>query len=94
MMASIWDPLGMSSAYMIRTWLIFQSVVRLKKKWDDVIEDLELYERWEEWTSQLSQLSNVVIGRSLLPSQPMEKCDLVGFTDGSGVAYGCVIYLR
>ena len=40
---------------------------------------------------------DLVIGRNILPSNPIEKyknCEIVGFSDGSSNAFGCVLYLR
>ena len=92
--ASFWDPLGLYVAFLMKGRVIFQSVVRLKGHWDEEIQDVELQKKWKQWVSQIRDYSDVIVGRNLIPRRKMEKCSLVGFSDGSSLGFGCVVYLR
>ena len=72
--------------------------VRLNFGWDQIIDNGELLEAWEKWNQEIEKCTNVLLPRSILPSEKYltEKwsCDMIGFSDGSNNGYGCVIYLR
>ena len=95
--AEVWDPLGLCSGVHLLGKLLFQSIVRLQFKWDKVIENADLNEKWKTWTRDLENCDRTITSRSILPST---KCtekmvpELVGFSDGSEVGYGCVLYIR
>ena len=90
-----WDPVGMLSGLLVRGRLIFQSIVRMKCSWDELVEDVELAKKWSEWILETKKCGDLKIDRSLLPSDDtLSKCILVGFCDGSSVANGCAVYLR
>ena len=95
--ASMWDPLGICAGYLTKGRLIFQSIVRLKLRWDDDIGDTDLYQKWTAWVEQMFSCEDMIIGRSIVPTKPIKNypdCQLVGFCDGSATAYGCALYLR
>ena len=92
--ASLWDPLGLCAAFIVKGRLIFQSIVRLKGGWDEQIRDEELMIKWERWRSQIAECKDIILGRDLFPSRPLPNCKFIGFSDGSSVGFGCVIYLR
>ena len=68
--------------------------MRLKSGWDEQIKDADLMAKWERWISQIAECKNIVIRCDLFPSKPMQNCSLIGFSDGSSVGFGSVIYLR
>ena len=95
--AEIWDPLGFLSGLMVEGKLIFQSIVRMKLGWDEVIADGELENKWERWRVELQKCDGFVVGRSLLPTKGNVedmKFDLIGCGDGSSVGHGAAVYLR
>ena len=97
-LSEIWDPLGMWAGIVITGKLLFQSIVRLKLEWDQVINDEEVLKKWESWREELLKCKDLVVARSIFPSKEYSgenlKPELVGFSDGSSVAYGCVLYLK
>jgi hypothetical protein len=94
---AIWDPIGILEGIRMIGKLIFQSIVRMKSSWEEELSDNELRERWEQWCRDVKDCDDLKIDRSLLPQNELEEprsCVLVGFSDGSSVAYGCTLYLR
>ena len=58
-------------------------------------EDLET--RWKHWVEELEKCGDVIVSRSIMPSKSFKSepnCEVMGFSDGSSVAYGCAVYLR
>ena len=69
----------------------------MKTAWDTQIQDIELEHKWREWLRDLENCENLVVARSLTSSKEFsstQHCELVGFSDGSSVGYGCTLYLR
>ena len=69
----------------------------MKKQWDEKIDDPELLHKWQLWLTEVGKCSGLVVARSLLPSIVFSTpplCSLIGFSDGSSIAYGCTLYLR
>ena len=59
--------------------------------------DSEWFEKWRTWLSELKKCNNLILPRSIMPTKQFEEnptCSLVGFSDGSAVAHGGVLYLR
>ena len=58
----------------------------------------ELLKLWDIWNGEIAKCDDVVIPRSILPIEKIDEkeltCEIVGFSDGSSVAYSCVLYLR
>ena len=96
--AEIWDPLGICAGVHLTGKLLFQSITRLNFSWGQVIHDSELWSTWESWKKEIEKCQNSLISRSVLPPEKYvnEKLqgEVVGFSDGSDVGFGCVIYLR
>ena len=92
--ASVWDPLGICSAVLMKGRLIFQSVVRMKTDWDKEIINEDLKQKWTNWKCQIEECSDIVIERNLVSEKSMERGGLIGFSDGSSTGFGCVVYLR
>ena len=62
-----------------------------------MIENADLNEKWKVWTRDMENCDQTITSRSILPSTKYtEKMfpELVGFSDGSEVGYGCVLYIR
>ena len=98
--AQIWDPLGLLGGIVLTGKLLFQSVVRVKAGWDDNLEDKrELMEKWKNWVDEVEKCDDVVVSRCILPDpdkfkEGSIKGEIIGFSDGSSSAYGCVLYMR
>lgn len=92
--ASVWDPLGICSAVLMKGRLIFQSVVRMKTDWDKEIINEDLKMKWEAWKNQIEKCSDITIDRNIVSIKSMKRCGLIGFSDGSSSGFGCAVYLR
>ena len=97
-MAEIWDPIGICAGVTLMGKLLFQSIIRLQFGWDKIIENHDLQSKWDTWIHEIESCENLVVSRSNLPPKKYntEKmdCELMGFSDGSNVGYGCAIYIR
>ena len=97
--SEIRDPLGLCAGVLMTGKLLFQSVVRLKPGWDDSLEKYrKIIDKWNIWLEEMDNCKDIVISRSVIPSEsvlgPTLKCEVVGFSDGSSLGFGCVLYLR
>ena len=97
-LAEVWDPLGSCAGVLFTGKILFQSVVRIKKEWDEPINCAEMNNRWSAWLTEVDACDDMSIGRSILPSSGeaylTHTPELIGFSDGSSVEYGCALYLR
>ena len=93
--ASLYDPLGLISPFVLKGKAILQEVCHKGSRWDEKVEGPTL-SRWEEWKQQLSQLNKVSINRCYRPSDFGEsiKTELHHFSDASTTGYGMCTYLR
>jgi hypothetical protein len=60
--ASIFDPLGLISPFVVRARVIMHEVWRQKLKWDDVIPD-SIQIAWKEWLDQVFTVPDIKITR-------------------------------
>ena len=97
-MAEIWNPIGICAGVSLMGKLLFQSIIRLQFGWDKIIENHDLQSKWDTWIHEIESCENLVVSRSILPPKKYntEKmdCELMGFSAGSNVGYGCAIYIR
>ena len=96
-LAEIWDPLGFLCGVTMVGNLILQSVVRMKRESDDLIPDEDLETRWEHWVEELEKCGDLIVSRSILPNKSFKSepnYEVMGFSDGRSVAYGCAVYSR
>ena len=83
-LAEIWDPLGFTCGVTMVGMLILQSVVRMKREWDDLIPDEDLETRWKHWMEELDKCGDLVASRSIMPSKSFKSepnCEVIGFSD-------------
>ena len=96
--AEIWDTLGITAGVLLTGKLLFQSVTRLNFGWDKLIEHQELADAWTNWNQKIEKCKDVLISRSILPSEKYAQENLIGeiigYSDGSNVGYGSVNYIR
>ncbi|RLF66451.1 MAG: hypothetical protein DRN30_02085 [Thermoplasmata archaeon] len=93
--ASVYDPLGCLSPFILLGKQILQDMCRENKGWDEPLS-AELRPRWERWISELPQLTNIDIPRCYLPGDFGEVVwiELHHFSDASSTGYGQCSYLR
>ena len=95
--ATHFDPLGLMAPVIIFFKLLLQEIHKLKGGWDKVIEG-ELYEQWKDILEHVKCVPVIRIPRNYLAGggelSDVTNVQLHGFSDASGKAHGCVVYLR
>ena len=93
MTASIFDPLGLLSPFVIKLKLLFQTLCHKRVGWDEPLAD-KLLKQWNELMSEFTLLQQIRITRCYFDDDMV--CDLIewhGFSDASEHAYAAVLYL-
>ncbi len=93
--ATLYDPHGFLSPFIISARILLQRLWREKVDWDDDLPT-KIKQEWQKWLDSLSHLSQLRIPRCIVPTveaKIAEKTVHV-FCDASGEAYGTVAYLR
>ena len=92
--ASVFDPLGLVSPFVLKGKRILQDMCLVGLSWDDALPpDLEI--RFQKWLSYVPSLLDIQITRSLKPSGfIVSSCELHHFCDASSTGYGACSYLR
>ena len=93
--ASLYDPLGLVSPFLLPAKRILQSTCNSELGWDDDIPE-ELAEEWLKWLNDLPKLENLKIPRCVKPSEfgDVTMYQLHVFSDASTTGYGAAIYLK
>ena len=91
--ATVVDPLGFISPFVVVAKMLLQELWSRRYGWDDEIQD-ELAIRIVTWFNHSESLSTVAIPRCLRFALPVKKKEIVTFVDASKAAYGAVSYLR
>ena len=92
--ASIYDPLGLVSPWILRGKLILQRATQLRLGWDENVPE-DLSNAWSDWLKCLRSVSSIVFSRCLKPTAvDPGYCEFHVFCDASEMAYGCCVYLR
>ncbi|GAA6067476.1 uncharacterized protein LOC103911210 [Tachysurus ichikawai] len=93
--ASLYDPIGFVSPFILRGKCILQELCRKGIGWDDQLPD-ELCSRWEDWKNGLQRLKEVAIPRCYHPNafNKIIRTELHHFSDASNAGYGVCSYLR
>jgi hypothetical protein len=91
------DPLGWISPVLIRAKILLQELWKCKLDWDIPIKST-LLSKWKKFIQDLPLLENFTIQRCYSPPPSSQgltpRFQVIGFSDGSNVAYSAVIYLR
>ena len=92
--SSVFDPMGLVSAYILKGRIFFQQTNELKLEWKDKIPD-EIKIPFDKWKESIIHLRKIKIPRwtSMLGYEDSEV-ELISFSDASSTAYGCVFYTR
>ncbi|XP_057709746.1 uncharacterized protein LOC130927761 [Corythoichthys intestinalis] len=92
--ASVFDPLGFVSPFILLGKQILQQMCRDKLSWDDPLPD-SLRPHWESWLLDLQNLVKVKVQRCYTPSSfKVQHYELHHFSDASVSGYGMCSYLR
>ncbi|CAG2217799.1 unnamed protein product [Mytilus edulis] len=94
--ASIYDPLGLASPFVLTAKLLLRSFCKTdggNGGWDEPIADA-MRQKWIEFFKGVFQLESIQFPRCIKPEAAYKNPVLVVFSDGSSVAYGACAYIR
>ena len=91
--ASIFDPLGLVSPWVIWGRILFQSATKLKLDWDDEVPE-SIANDWESWRQSLNAASSTQFPRCIRPRSFDGYAELHIFCDASFSAFGACAYVR
>lgn len=87
----LFDPMGFIQPITIIAKLLLKQVWEAEVEWDDPVPD-SILTAWNSFQIQLEELKQFALPRQAFPSES-ESLELHGFSDASGKAYGCAIYM-
>ena len=90
--ASLFDPLGLPSPFILSSKVLFQKLCKDKIHWDSPASEC-VKEQWIKYLNNLKAIKSVAIERHLLYCEVSEK-QFNRFCDSSGIAYGAVVFIR
>lgn len=92
---SVYDPLGLGAAFLLKGKKIFQDTCKLQVKWDDILGQ-NILDEWCAWVDNVKFLSSVSLPRCYKPEDfgNVTDCSLHHFSDASELGYGQASYLR
>ena len=93
--ASLYDPLGFISPFILKGKQILQQTCVNNVEWDQPLDE-ELSVAWEKWLEDLKSLPSVTISRCFTPCKfgPVRYRELHHFSDASEKGYGTCTYIR
>lgn len=91
--ATIFDPLGLVSPYVIRGKMIMQEVWMSGADWDDELP-VNLEKKAEQWLSELTELGEAKVPRCLRILGKLTVMEIHAFGDASKDAYASALYAR
>ena len=80
--ATIFDPLGFISPFIVIAKILLQELWSRGYGWDDKIKD-EIALRLEQWFHQLPMLNTVTVPRCLRAAEPVRSREIITFADAS-----------
>ena len=94
--AKVYDPVGFVAGYVIKLKIFFQELCLAGLSWDEKLEE-KFVTKWKKILKEFEEAPDVVVPRLYSPcdvNDPIVKYEMVGFSDASKKAYGCIVYLR
>ncbi|XP_032402158.1 uncharacterized protein LOC116709857 [Xiphophorus hellerii] len=95
MVASLYDPLGFISPFVLTGKRVLQETCKQGTGWDDPLPS-ELKPVWDNWKDDLKNLEKITMSRCYVPKDfgQIVKTELHHFSDASSYGYGQCSYLR
>lgn len=91
--ATLFDPLGFLTPYIVRARILLQSMWTSGLDWDEPL-NAELKTKAQNWFDELSELSKIRVPRCLRLTADVKEVTIHTFADASIEAYGAVTYAR
>lgn len=93
--ASVYDPLGFLSPFVLPVKIMLRSICQQKYDWDDTLPE-EHVTSWKIWLNSLRVISRFSVNRCIKPKDFGEiiHCEVHHLADASEKAFGCVSYVR
>ncbi|XP_041789702.1 uncharacterized protein LOC121604290 [Chelmon rostratus] len=93
--ASVYDPLGFLSPYILSGKQVLQEMCKRGVGWDEPVPPA-LETKWKIWLCDLENLQKIQIPRCLIPENlsTIQKIELHHFSDASSNGYGQCSYIR
>lgn len=93
---SMYDPVGFITSYVVKVKIFFQEICKLGVSWDKKLDE-NLTMKWLNIVKQFKEAEDVIVSRPYISrgiDDPVVSRDMIGFSDASEKAYGCVLYFR
>ena len=91
--AQLYDPMGHVTPYTIKFKIGMKNVVNLGLTWDEALP--ESYQQiWRDWLVEMIRSKPVFFPRSIAVEEAESRPEIIGFFDGSDLAFCAVVYLR
>ena len=90
--ASVYDPIGFISPFIIPMKILFQDLCSEKEDWDSPLS-AEHLKRWQNWITELSKVQEVRVPRFCSVNH-VTSVELHSFSDASIKAFAAAVYLR
>ena len=90
--ATLFDPLGFLSPYVVRAKILFQEMWASGTDWDDPVYENRL-RKAHQWLNELLELPSLRIPRCFRTNIKVRSTTLHTFVDASQKVYGAVTYI-
>ena len=92
---SQYDPMGLICPLLIILKINLRDLfgTEVDIGWDDPLSE-DLHERWVKIITMFLQIGDIILDRAVRPHGVEDVPELIGFEDGSLLAYACAVYIR
>ncbi|XP_013412394.1 uncharacterized protein LOC106175106 [Lingula anatina] len=93
--ASVYDPQGFLSPFILIGKQILQQMCKENSAWDEELSN-DLMPQWEKWSEELKDIQNIKVARCFIPKNfgTVTRRELHHFSDASLSGYGQCSYIR
>ena len=90
---SWYDPIGLICPLILKFKLLLSETIRAGIRWKEVLPEI-FQEKWKSALEEAVRFGTILFPRTIKPSNVVGEPTLVGYADGSKVAFGAVLYIR